>query len=402
MKVYHSKKKTNLVGSKRTTSFLKTSLTNKKRRPFLIGFLMFILVGAAVFLWAFQPHTSFKPENLITPTFPDFIYSFRAVDPQYEGDHATYIYRYDLNNKQEKYLFTIPTTKTRFLFRIELSPDGKKIAYSVSEDSPSDNKQLWVINSDGTNPKMVYQSNNSAIAYLTWSPDSKNLIFYDNASSPQATPYMLSLDTGTVKKMNLLAGTLEGWFSNNKLGFTEANPTNGTCGESHCFPTHKATLTDFDGSKPQVYDPVKNDISTRYFWLKDGTGLIKANQDGLTHYDFSTKKEVKISEKSGIDLMMFPKSKSAILLRGEKGGRDIYRLDLSTNKLTKIKTLTGYQADLKLISDDEKYFLVSYRIVDSTSGFTTDEGIMIYDMNGNLMKQAPLTYYHKEPIGFVK
>ena len=374
-----------------------------------IGYLLLKREDTAIF--QSQPNQQNSVAAPVKNDLPRFIYRTDILYWQ-EGDKTTHIFLFDPNTKQGKEILSIPTTKARNLSRISLSPNGGKIAYSLFEQTvigtgaPDINRELWLVNSDGSDNKLVFsdKTEGSIFDYLTWSPDSNFLIFYNNSRES----YKVSISDGKTEKMPRLPGKISGWFNNNKLGFEQAKPT-GCPPENECYPSYKAILTNEDGSQTvEVYDPPKDyDPLTIYSWLKDGSGVVKVDRKTITHFDFATKKEteiIKFAPKETGSLIMFPKTNSAIV--SVRSGESItefvtlYNLDLGTDKLSKIKTYNE-SADVISVSGDEKYYLIKYgNRLQGNTAYPIEKGLEVYDMNGNLVSGAPFKS-NIQPLGFI-
>lgn len=76
----------------------------------------------------------------------------------------------------------------------QLSPDGSKIVWVSSQGSKKKNLNLWMMNADGLNKKMILDKD-ASIGDNSWSPDSKRLVFYliTNAAKSTGTDYILKL-----------------------------------------------------------------------------------------------------------------------------------------------------------------------------------------------------------------
>ena len=57
------------------------------------------------------------------------------------------------------------------------SPDGKKIAYVSFRGKPEPRGEIYVMNTDGTNPINLTQSPEIAEGASSWSPDGKQIVF---------------------------------------------------------------------------------------------------------------------------------------------------------------------------------------------------------------------------------
>jgi TolB protein len=56
------------------------------------------------------------------------------------------------------------------------SPNGRRIAFSSNRGSQNSNSNIWVMDADGSNPRMV----TTAVGHNTepaWTPDSRRLVF---------------------------------------------------------------------------------------------------------------------------------------------------------------------------------------------------------------------------------
>lgn len=382
----------------------------------LVLLVVVIIVAVGGYLYLQQnkqgrPSTETVNVPSVKKDLPSFIYYVSLLYWQ-EGDKTTHIYSFDPNSKQEKEILSIPTTKEKNLSRISLSPDHKRVAYSLFEQTvigtgaPNINRQLWLVNTDGTNNKMIFEdkSKGEIIHPLIWSPDSKYLIFINNYKEA----YKVSVEEGKVDKMaDPLSYRLTGWFTNNKLGFEQAKPT-GCPPEDECYPAYQAILTNTDGSEPTVvYDPPKDyDPLTGYSWLRDGSGIVKADRKAITHFDFASKKEteiIKFAPKESGSLIIFPKTNSALV--SIRSGESIteavtlYKLDLVSDKLSKVKTYNE-SVDVISVSGDEKYYLIKYgNKLQGNTAYPIEKGLEVYDMTGNLVSETPYKW-SVEPLGF--
>ncbi len=87
----------------------------------------------------------------------------------------------------------------------EWSPDGTKVAYSLSRRGNSD---IYVSNADGSNPRKL-TSSRSIETSPTWSPDGKRLAFTsDKSGSPQI--YIMSSNGGAQRRLTYKGGYSDG------------------------------------------------------------------------------------------------------------------------------------------------------------------------------------------------
>jgi TolB protein len=85
----------------------------------------------------------------------------------------------------------------RMVTGVDFSPDGKRIAYSVSD---GENAEIWVANADGSSEKKTTDTKYFLNSSPTFSPDGKKLAFVSNrGGSPQV--YVMNIDGSDVKRL---------------------------------------------------------------------------------------------------------------------------------------------------------------------------------------------------------
>ena len=89
---------------------------------------------------------------------------------------------------------------------MELSPDGKSLAYVVSDNAtyPATDSQVWVVaTKEGSTPKRIAQG-----TVPTWSPDSRRLAYYSGKPGDFQL-WALDVLTGKAEKITNLAGGID-------------------------------------------------------------------------------------------------------------------------------------------------------------------------------------------------
>lgn len=146
--------------------------------------------------------------------------SFTEKD-QYGNEIEEYLWVSNKGSESRKIL--TPGDK-KYIESPRISVDGEKIAYSLlirnTGNYFTDTEQLWIINSDGTENKLIfdktrdYLGNNSRfrLAPVAWSQD-KTKVYLQTTSDSEATPigmYVANLTTGKIEKAKTPQITLWG------------------------------------------------------------------------------------------------------------------------------------------------------------------------------------------------
>jgi Tol biopolymer transport system component len=105
------------------------------------------------------------------------------------GNVDTNIYRMEVGKPDPPVPFIVSTRIER---APEYSPDGRKIAF-VSDRSG--HYEVWICNSDASNPAQLTNLAGPAAGYLSWSPDGRRIVF-NSAHQGQAGIYVVDADGG--------------------------------------------------------------------------------------------------------------------------------------------------------------------------------------------------------------
>lgn len=160
-------------------------------------------------------------------TVPIYVGPFSSYDISYKNEKLVYksfIEKDQYGNEIEEYLWVsdkgseprkiLTPGDKKYIESPKISADGEKVAYSLLVRNTgnyfTDTEQLWVVNSDGTENKLIidktrdYLGSNSRfrLAPVAWSQD-KTKIYLQTTSDSEATPigmYVANLATGKIEK----------------------------------------------------------------------------------------------------------------------------------------------------------------------------------------------------------
>jgi Periplasmic component of the Tol biopolymer transport system len=153
---------------------------------------------------------------------PKFVGPLENNDVSPDGTIAYVVYS-DFSNESKHSIFVstkgnspkeiLSLPDGQYVESVKISPDSKKIAYSlITYGNSTSTNQLWTINSDGTDNKMVIDNTRRFItdsgpfrlAPLEWSKD-ETKIYMITTTDSDATPrgmYIADLKKSTIKKAN--------------------------------------------------------------------------------------------------------------------------------------------------------------------------------------------------------
>lgn len=103
------------------------------------------------------------------------VYAADKTGLEYDGSRNQDIFRFDLTSKESTALTTHPHSQSQ----PRLSPDNKRIAYLHTEAN-FEQRDLWVMDSDGNNPKNLTESFDRFASEATWDAKGNTLYFLAN------------------------------------------------------------------------------------------------------------------------------------------------------------------------------------------------------------------------------
>lgn len=93
-----------------------------------------------------------------------------------------------------------PLKGTEHLYNMQLSPDGSKIALirSRTPESPFEPRdQLWIVNADGTDPRLISYN----VTSVDWSSNGKKIaVTFTNRVAPRTYLFTINLDSLTARQ----------------------------------------------------------------------------------------------------------------------------------------------------------------------------------------------------------
>ena len=88
-------------------------------------------------------------------------------------------------------------SSTRYEIEPRFSPDGTKIAFASSRSGSS---QIWICNSDGSQPFSLTSFGESMTNRPRWSPDGRQIVFYSNARGSRDI-YVIDAEGGGLRQL---------------------------------------------------------------------------------------------------------------------------------------------------------------------------------------------------------
>jgi Tol biopolymer transport system component len=94
---------------------------------------------------------------------------------------------------------TVAVSSTRVDRALEgtYSPDGRKVAFESDRSGPM---AVWIANTDGTNPTLLFSGSGYISGSPTWSPDGRSIAF-DSRKDGNPELYVSSVDGGAARRL---------------------------------------------------------------------------------------------------------------------------------------------------------------------------------------------------------
>lgn len=163
---------------------------------------------------------------VVSPDGKRIVYNAETVD------HKPQIYVMNTDGSNPK---ALTNDNTLAFYNPIWSPDGKKIVYYVEKGDNKD--QIWTMNADGTNQKLL--TNNVAHNfYPSWSANGKQIIFCSNRDGEERVIYSMNADGSNIKRL-LKTNSFYAKFAPNgkKIAFISGK-----------FPSTNIVIADADGT----------------------------------------------------------------------------------------------------------------------------------------------------------
>jgi Tol biopolymer transport system component/DNA-binding winged helix-turn-helix (wHTH) protein len=80
-----------------------------------------------------------------------------------------------------------------------ISPDGRRVAF---DSDRSGSNEIWVSDSDGSNPIQLTNFKQGNLGVPRWSPDSQRIVFDTNAGGPNVETYTMRVDGGLPQRLS--------------------------------------------------------------------------------------------------------------------------------------------------------------------------------------------------------
>ena len=234
----------------------------------------------------------------------------------------------DLNMHLDIYAVDITTKKTRRItesvgaeYYPTFSPCGKKIAYlatnrgNTSNESTPEDRHIWVVNSDGRNPKdLVKEFDRSCGGPPQWTPDGKSILF--TVSDHGRTPICsVSPEGGPIQKIKEIDGSyrsLQVVKTGNVMIYSKTQPTNPSdlhssnldgSNEVRLTKYNDEILTEVEYVYPEMFSFKSSDGWDIQGWLykprdfdssKKYPGLlsIKGGPSGMLGWSYSSRNQI--------------------------------------------------------------------------------------------------------------
>ncbi len=211
---------------------------------------------------------------------------------------------------------------------VVFSNDGKSIAYVSYPEGI-----LWKANRDGSNPLQL--TDPPMEAFLPrWSPDSKQIFFYDMSPGQDAGDYIVSSDGGSPRKLV---------FEDRHLGLSTWSPDGDKMAGDSTSADGASIIRILDFKSRKVTTVPGSNGMGGPLWSPDGRYL--AAVDGEDHpkiFDFKTQQWSELAQKGDVQSPQWSHDSQFIYFKRTKGDRGVFRIAVKGGAEEKIADLKDW------------------------------------------------------------
>lgn len=275
------------------------------------------------------------------------------------GDEATSweLYRTDLNG-QEPVQLTFNSTSD---WSPEWSPDGGTLVYMSA--LPSGEPAIYLINRDGSNPRLIYNSPEYEWS-PHWTPDGAQILFSKDVNGVDASaPFIMNAD-GSGEQQLAERGAFPSWSQAYTLpdgGAVSSGPTEAIYPLAYqCGPggARQIYLTDPDGfwqaplpnQFPDSIVPAFSRAGAQIVYsalVDDKWQLFRSDLDGGNRQQLTTP-----DQGNNYEAVWSPNNTQFAFVSDRSDDRQLYVMDADGNNQQQLTTLTSYLADPTWSEDD--------------------------------------------------
>ena len=268
---------------------------------------------------------------------------------------------------------------------VSWSPTSDILCFSLAPGGGM-NEQLYIVNKNGTNPKLLTEGGKETNYFGKWSPDGKFIYYCTNKSSSSSLDlYMVNIETSE----QILISKNEGFTSVNEINSQNSLILQTTVrqrSDSEVYliqvQSKKQDLLTPHAGSAEYYSPHFGLNDNEIYLIsnhedKDALYKIMVTKDGIGPIQTIMKKEDSI-----LEFIQISQDKKFIALCWNSAGKNSLEiLDLnSLNVLHTPELPTEVIGDISFSSSGMQIVMVC-------SGSTTPENIWVYDLNNKTMKQ---------------
>lgn len=181
---------------------------------------------------------------------------------------------------------------------ISLSPDGKKLAYTLNLEH---SKEVWILTLEDKKEQLIYRtSNENEINFLEWSPTNKKILIAISNSKGLKKYLVFDIENG--QEINIY-DRLQDFYAQFKKIEEKQLPVNFIDYDLIESPNQFTTLIDKKNRSLLILDPKNNEIifeakARGAEWFSDGQKLLYFNDFELWVYDLRSNEEQLITRYS--------------------------------------------------------------------------------------------------------